>query len=177
MEHVENVQATLPEVDLDALKPKIHTVTGRDGWRSVNYGGDIGTFIIKPFRGMAGAKHTASLIKYAAGTFGGVLLELSALIDESGDKEVDKMDTLGIVLSGALQGAFDKLDDPDFLKFFFDLFSCVTKNGQVLDFDEEFVGDYGLAFNLVQHIITFNFAKVFSRLGIAALLKTKPTQE
>lgn len=148
--------------------------TGRDGFRSVRYENNR-IFVIKPFRGKQGTKLSMTLAKYASGAFGGILVGVVDQISEG--TEVEKLDTVGLMLSGVLEGAFTELDDPKFQDFFFELFSNVVVDGQPLDFDKEFALDYGLPFDLVRHIIMYNFSSVFQRLGIGALLKKKELSE
>lgn len=148
--------------------------TGRDGFRSVRYENNR-IFVIKPFRGKQGTKLSMTLAKYASGAFGGILVGVVDQISEG--TEVEKLDTVGLMLSGVLEGAFTELDDPKFQEFFFELFSNVVVDGQPLDFDKEFALDYGLPFDLVRHIVMYNFSSVFQRLGIGALLKKKELSE
>jgi len=161
-------------MDVEYVKPKIVDISGKEGFRTVEYD-DGRTFVIKPFKGKKGTQLSLKLAKYASGAFGGVLVGAMDKVD--GGTDIEKMDTISLMISGILEGAFEKLDDPDFVDFFFDLFSNVSINNQPLDFDKEFQLDFGLPFDLVRHIITYNFASVFTRLGIGALLKKKGQEE
>lgn len=154
-------------------KAIVTDISGRDGFRTVRYGDK--TFVVKPFVGKKGLVLTMKLTKYATGAFGGLLA--GAVTQIQGGTEVEKLDAIGILLSGVVQGAFEELDDEKFHEFFFDLFSNVFVDNTPLDFDKEFTLNYGLAFDLVRHIITYNFASVFTQLGIDALLKKKETKD
>ena len=155
-------------------KAVVTDINSGERFRSVNYG-DGKVFIVRPFKGKKGTQMAMKLTKYASGAFGGIL---TGVIDQiQGGTEVEKLDTIGLMLSGVLEGAFTELDDPKFVEFFFELFSEVSKDGSPLDFDKEFELDFGLPFDLARHIITYNFASVFQRLGIAALLKKKELVE
>lgn len=155
-------------------KAVIFDQQGRDGFRSVRYENNK-VFVIKPFRGKQGTRLSMTLAKYASGAFGGMLVGVVDQIAEG--TEVEKLDTVGLLISGVLEGAFTELDDPKFQEFFFELFSNVIVDGQPLDYDKEFQLDFGLPFDLVRHIVTYNFASVFQRLGIGALLKKKEQSE
>ena len=99
-------------------------------------------------------------------------------LDQLGEgTEAEKLDTMGILISGILEGAFQEIDDPKFQDFFFELFSNVTVDGSPLDYDKEFSLDFGLPLDLVRYIVTYNFASVFQRLGIGALLKKSQVEE
>lgn len=156
------------------LKPKITDFQGKNGQRIVDYGeGRI--YVIKPFKGKKGTTLALKLTKYASGAFGGIL---AGVLDQiQGGTEVEKLDSVGLIISGVLDGAFQELDDPDFLSFFFDLFSEVYRDNSPIDYDDEFVLEQELPIDLIRHIITYNFRSVFQRLGIAALLKKKVQAE
>lgn len=155
-------------------KPVIFDMAGKQGFRSVDYGnGRI--FVIKPFRGRQGTTLSLKLGKYVSSAFGGVIEGLIGQID--GGNDVEKLDTIGLMISGVLSGALEELDDPKFQDFFFELFSQVHRDNKLIDYDEEFQLEQDLPFDLVRHIVTYNFASVFQRLGIAALLKKKESQE
>lgn len=155
---------------MEMQKAVVTDISGRDGFRTVRYE-DNKIYVIKPFRGKQGTKLSMTLAKYASGAFGGILVGVVDQIAEGTD--VEKMDTIGLMISGVLEGAFSELDDPKFQDFFFELFSNVVVDGSPLDYDKEFQLDFGLPFDLVRHIVTYNFASVFQRLGIGALLKKK----
>lgn len=155
-------------------KPTVMDIAGKQGFRSVTY--DTGrTYIIKPFKGKQGTRLSFSLGKYVSTAFGGVIA--GAVDQVTGGDEDEKLDTIGLALSGILQGAFDDLDDPKFQDFFFELFSNVFVDNQPLNYDDEFVLDQGIPFSLASYIITYNFASVFKRLGIDAFFKKKGQEE
>lgn len=159
---------------MEMQKAVVSDIEGRDGFRTVRYEGNK-IFVIKPFRGKQGTKLSMKLAKYASGAFGGILV---GVVDQMADgTDVEKLDTIGLMMSGVLEGAFSELDDPKFQDFFFELFSNVSIDGQPLDFDKEFQLDFGLPFDLVRHIIMYNFSSVFQRLAIGALLKKKEMSE
>lgn len=156
------------------LNAKVTDFGGKDGQRVVNYGDDR-IYTIKPFAGKKGTILAAKLTKYASGAFGGVLTGVIDQID--GGSEVDKLDTIGLMITGVLDGAFQELDDPDFLEFYFSLFSEVFRDGNKIDYDQEFKLEQEYSIDLIRHIVTYNFKSVFQRLGIAALLKKKVSEE
>ena len=159
---------------MEMQKAVVTDIQGRDGFRTVQYENNK-IFVIKPFRGKQGTRLSMTLAKYASGAFGGILV---GVVDQISDgTDVDKLDTIGLIISGVLEGAFTELDDPKFQDFFFELFSNVSVDGQPLDYDREFQLDFGLPFDLVRHIVTYNFSSVFQRLGIGALLKKKEQSE
>jgi hypothetical protein len=47
-----------------------------------------------------------------------------------------------------------------------ELLSGVTKGTATINFDQEFAGRYGAIFDLVKEVLKFNFADVFSKLGL-----------
>lgn len=155
-------------------KAVVTDIEGRDGFRTVRYENNK-IFVIKPFRGKQGTRLAFTLSKYASGAFGGLLV---GALDQLGEgTEAEKLDTMGILISGILEGAFQEIDDPKFQDFFFELFSNVTVDGSPLDYDKEFSLDFGLPLDLVRYIVTYNFASVFQRLGIGALLKKSQVEE
>lgn len=156
------------------LESTVTTVDGRDGFQIVKYA-DGREFILKKFKGKKGTSMTLKLGKYVSGAFGGILVGVVDQIE--GGTDVDKLDTVGLMLTGVLEGAFRELDDPKFEEFFYELFSCVSVDNKPLNYDEEFQGDIGTPFDLVRHIIMYNFAPVFQQLGIGALLKKKVVAE
>ena len=159
---------------MEMQKTVVTDIQGRSGFRTVEYENNR-IFKISPFKGKQGTRLSMTLSKYASASFGGILV---GVIDQiSGGTEVEKLDTVSLMLSGVLEGAFAELDDPKFQDFFFELFSNVTIDNKPLDYDTEFALDYGLPFDLAKHIVMYNFSSVFQRLGIAALLKKKETSE
>lgn len=148
--------------------------SGRDGFRIIKLK-DGRTFTVKPFKGKQGTRMQASLTKYASQSFGGVLAGIMGQME--GDTEEAKMDALSFAMNGVLQGAFSELDDERFLNFFYELFSCTSKDNVLVDYDEEFTADQGTPILLAVHIITYNFRSVFQQLGIGALLKKKVAKE
>jgi len=157
------------------LNPKIKDFGGKDGQRVVNYNDGERIYSIKPFKGKKGTIAAAKLTKYVSESFGGVILGVLDQIE--GGTEVEKLDTLGFMISGILDGAFRNLDDPNIHEFYFSLFDEVYRDGQAIDYDAEFTLEQEYAIDLVRHIVTYNFKSVFQHLGIAALLKKKVSEE
>lgn len=157
------------------MSPVVRDFSGKDGQRIVNYNEGERIYSIKPFKGKKGTVAAAKLTKYVSASFGGVLLGVLDQVD--GGTEVEKLDTLGFMISGILDGAFNNLDDPQLHEFYFSLFSEVYRDGQAIDYDEEFKLEQEYALDLVRHIVTYNFSSVFQHLGIAALLKKKVSEE
>ncbi|QIW91545.1 tail assembly chaperone [Acinetobacter phage vB_AbaM_P1] len=157
------------------LNPVVRDFSGKEGQRVVNYNDGERIYSIKPFKGKKGTVAAAKLTKYVSASFGGVLL--GVLDQAEGGTEVEKLDSLGFMISGILDGAFNSFDDPQLHEFYFSLFSEVYRDGQAIDYDEEFKLEQEYALDLVRHIVTYNFSSVFQRLGIAALLKKKVSEE
>lgn len=157
------------------LNPVVKDFAGKDGQRVVNYNEGERVYSIKPFKGRKGTVAAAKLTKYVSESFGGVLIGVMDQIE--GGTEVEKLDTLGFMISGILDGAFKNLDDPNMHEFYFSLFSEVYRDGNTIDYDEEFKLEQEYAIDLVRHIVTYNFSSVFQGLGIAALFKKKVSEE
>ncbi|AYD82372.1 hypothetical protein Aci011_042 [Acinetobacter phage vB_AbaM_B09_Aci01-1] len=157
------------------LNPKVRDFEGKDGQRVVNYDDGARIYSIKPFKGKKGTIAAAKLTKYVSESFGGVLVGVLDQID--GGTDVEKLDAVGFMISGILDGAFKSLDDPQLHEFYFSLFDEVYRDGQRIEYDDEFKLEQEYAIDLVRHIVTYNFKSVFQRLGIAALLKKKVSEE
>ena len=157
------------------LNSKVTDFDGKDGQRIVNYDDGARIYSIKPFKGKKGTIAAAKLTKYISASFGGVLVGVLDEID--GGTEVEKMDSLGFMISGILDGAFNTFDDPQLHEFYFSLFDEVYRDGNRIDYDEEFKLEQEYSVDLIRHIVTYNFKSVFQRLGIAALLKKKVSEE
>lgn len=67
-------------------------------------------------------------------------------------------------LSGAMNALFDNLDD-NVEALLVELVASANKGSMVINFDNEFAGEYDRLFLLVKEIVEFNFGSVFSLLG------------
>lgn len=129
-------------------------------------------YTIKPFAGRDTTKIFAKLVKYGSGAFGGVL---RGLYDK---EEEEELNAVSYFIAGALQDAFVDIDDPKFIDFITtELLANVYRNNSPIDYDKEFAGQLLLAFDLMRHVIDYNFRPVFQQLGINALLKVKAQTE
>lgn len=157
------------------LSPVVKDFAGKEGQRVVNYNDGERIYSIKPFKGKKGTIAAAKLTKYVSESFGGVIVGILDQIE--GGTEFEKLDALGFMISGVLDGAFKSLDDPQLHDFYFSLFDEVYRDGQRIDYDEEFKLEQEYSLDLIRHIVTYNFRSVFQQLGIAALLKKKVSEE
>lgn len=74
-------------------------------------------------------------------------------------------------LSGAMTALFDNLDD-NVEALLVELVASANKGSMVINFDNEFAGEYDRLFLLVKEIVEFNFGSVFSLLGSDATFPT-----
>jgi hypothetical protein len=70
------------------------------------------------------------------------------------------------VLSAAITVLIEQFDKVDVVALIKELLSGVTKGTATINFDQEFAGRYGAIFDLVKEVLKFNFADVFSKLGL-----------
>jgi len=70
------------------------------------------------------------------------------------------------VLSAAIAVLIEQFDKVDVVALIKELLSGVTKGTATINFDQEFAGRYGVIFDLVKEVLKFNFADVFSKLGL-----------
>jgi hypothetical protein len=70
------------------------------------------------------------------------------------------------VLSAAITVLIEQFDKVDVVALIKELLSGVTKGTATINFDQEFAGRYGVIFDLVKEVLKFNFADVFSKLGL-----------
>lgn len=134
------------------------------------------SFIISRFKGRQCTRLAAKLTKYTTSMFGGLIQGLMGEVE--GEDEEQKLEAISLIMGGVLEGAFDQIDNDDFLNFFFELFTCVTKDNKPIDYDEEFTGEnLVVAFDLAKNVLMHNFKPVFQQLGIAALFKPKAVEE
>jgi len=71
------------------------------------------------------------------------------------------------VLSAAIAVLIEQFDKVDVVALIKELLSGVTKGTATINFDQEFAGRYGVIFDLVKEVLKFNFADVFSKLGLS----------
>ncbi len=70
------------------------------------------------------------------------------------------------VLSAAITVLIEQFDKVDVVALIKELLSGITKGTATINFDQEFAGRYGVIFDLVKEVLKFNFADVFSKLGL-----------
>lgn len=70
------------------------------------------------------------------------------------------------VLTAAISTLIEQFDKVDVVSLIKELLSGVTKGNATINFDQEFAGRYGAIFDLVKEVLKFNFADVFSKLGL-----------
>lgn len=70
------------------------------------------------------------------------------------------------VLSAAITVLIEQFDKVDVVALIKEMLSGVTKGTATINFDQEFAGRYGVIFDLVKEVLKFNFADVFSKLGL-----------
>jgi len=70
------------------------------------------------------------------------------------------------VLTAAITTLIEQFDKVDVVSLIKELLSSVTKGTATINFDQEFAGRYGAIFDLVKEVLKFNFADVFSKLGL-----------
>ena len=70
------------------------------------------------------------------------------------------------VLSAAITVLIEQFEKVDVVALIKELLSGVTKGTATINFDQEFAGRYGAIFDLVKEVLKFNFADVFSKLGL-----------
>jgi hypothetical protein len=70
------------------------------------------------------------------------------------------------VLTAAISTLIEQFDKVDVVSLIKELLSGVTKGTATINFDQEFAGRYGAIFDLVKEVLKFNFADVFSKLGL-----------
>lgn len=70
------------------------------------------------------------------------------------------------VLTAAISALIEQFDKVDVVSLVKELLSGVTKGTATINFDQEFAGRYGVIFDLVKEVLKFNFADVFSKLGL-----------
>lgn len=74
-------------------------------------------------------------------------------------------------LSGAMMALFDNLDD-NVEALLVELVTSANRGSMVINFDNEFAGEYDRLFLLVKEIVEFNYGSVFSLLGSDATFPT-----
>lgn len=67
----------------------------------------------------------------------------------------------------AIGTLMETLDDVDLSEFMPLLLSEVTRGGQKINFDVEFMANFGAMVKLAQEVVSLNFGSLFSMLGTA----------
>ena len=119
--------------------------------KDVVIGGD--TFKITQFGATQALGIEVKLMKLLGPAF----LELQKAGQENEEAAISA--AINILLSG-----FDKVDVVSLVK---ELVSRVTKGTVAINFDMEFAGKTGVLIELITEVVKFNFADVFSKLGLS----------
>jgi TorA maturation chaperone TorD len=120
---------------------------------TVQIGND--NFILTAYPALRGLKYQKHLAK--------VLLPAFAEMSGDAPQEQEQNKNFAQVLAKLAEN-IDQLDENVVKEM---VITGATKNGVSISFDLEFQADYGRLFELVQHLVRFNFGSVFSELGSA----------
>jgi len=124
----------------------------QDKFKQVSYGND--QYIIRMMPPSQAIKILARLTKITGGSIGS--LAGSKKKEENGD-----------VIAKAFASMADRLDEDLVLKTVHDLMSCVDKEGQVVNFDKDFVGKVGTALSLCKDVLEVNFSDFLDEISQA----------
>lgn len=130
---------------IDSREEKEITLTGKKGEQK---------FYIKQYDAFKGLQYQRQIIKILQPSF-------SALLAASSDK--DQAINLEAL---AIEKFMENIDqvDPKFLKEL--VMAGAQKEGRVIiNFENDFAGNYGVLFSLIVELIMFNFSDLFQMLG------------
>ncbi len=116
----------------------------------VNINGE--TFLIQPFPAFKGLVHLKKLVKIIGPS-------MSSLFSDETDVKEDSVDISNI--STAVGLLVENFEDSDVENLIRDLIKSVSKDGSPINFDTEFMADYGKLLKLVVEVIKANYGSVF----------------
>lgn len=134
---------------VDSREEKEITLTGKKGDQK---------FILKQYDAFKGIQYQRKLIKILQPSF-------SALFAAATDKDKDGNPTANLEVL-AIEKFMENIDqvDPAFLKEL--VMQGAQKEGRVvINFENDFAGNYGVLFSLIVELVMFNFSDLFQLLG------------
>ncbi len=88
------------------------------------------------------------------------------------DEEKAKLEEGSFDVKSAVELLVENFDDDSVEVLIRDFMKTVTKNGQPINFDIEFMADYGKLFKLVTEVVKVNYGSVFQLGGLLTNLET-----
>lgn len=122
------------------------------GQKNVTIGGV--DYMLTQFKATQGLVIEMKLIKLLGPAF----VELQKMAADGGGEDE--------VLTLAINKLIEQMDKIDVVSLIKELVMSATRGTVAFNFDQEFAGRYGDMFELVKEVLVFNFADVFSKLGL-----------
>jgi hypothetical protein len=114
------------------------------------------TFLIQPFPAFKGLVNLKKLVKIVGPS-------MTSLFNAESDVAVDSIETANI--SKAVSLLVENFEDGDVENLIRDLVKSVSKDGNPINFDTEFMADYGKLLSLVIEVVKANYSSVFQLGG------------
>tara|TARA_R110000823_G_scaffold261418_10_gene382203 strand:- start:9684 stop:10079 length:396 start_codon:yes stop_codon:yes gene_type:complete len=114
------------------------------------------TFVIQPFPAFKGLVNLKRLVKIVGPS-------MTSLFNLEAEVTEENIETANI--SQAVSLLVENFEDNDVENLIRDLVKSVSKNGTPLNFDTEFMADYGKLIKLVVEVVKANYSSVFQLGG------------